>query len=258
MKLSVILPTIRLERLNSWFERFTKSYTGEYEIIFISPYDYLPGEWSKKDAFWVRDWGSPVRCQQLGLLRCTGSLIHRAVDDSLYLPGELDKCVDIISQVGTEEQRDVVMNLRFTEGSGQTHRDMFAEEFYTFGYHWGAQTPYTPFNFQIINFGIYPREMITSIGGWDCYFETPAYAELDLSLRLQFLDNVVIMSPNTVLKCDWIPGDTGDHAPIHYGCQDDIGRFKDRYSTREYEDMLPIDINNWKNSPERWERRFGK
>jgi hypothetical protein len=59
-------------------------------------------------------------------------------------------------------------------------------------------------------------------------------------------------------QCGHMPGTSGDHAPMHYAQLDhDEPLFRSIYSDPNCVNRIKIDINNWKNSPERWVRRFG-
>lgn len=254
MKLSVILPTIRLNKIETFYNSFIKSYTGEFELIVVSPFDYKPGVWSEKPCIWIKDFGSPLRAQQLGLTHTTGEYIHRSVDDSYYLPGSMDKCMNQL----IDQDYKTLVNVKFIEGENVTHRDMANPNFYNMEYHIQTLAAYTPFNYQVINFSIVSNKFIQELGGWDCQFETIAIGELDLSLRLQFMEAKVLLSDNIVVKCDWLPGVSGDHAPMHYGFFHDMEKYKRIYGSLEYEKKLIVDINNWKNSSEKWERRWGQ
>lgn len=251
MKLSVILPTIRPELLIRWYNSFIQSYTGEFELIIISPNFVSDFIGIHPNLKYIQDWGSPLRCQQLGLTKAEGDYIHRAVDDSIYIREYMSKEMQKI-----KDYKDVI-NLKFIEGESQTHRDMSNPDFYNMEYHIQTLAAYTPFDYKVINFSIISRQFLNELGGWDAsIFETIGIGELDLSLRMQFMGANVILSDNVVIKCDWQPGETGDHASMHQAFPFDMDKYRKIYSTLEYEDRLIIPIDNWKKAPEKWERRF--
>lgn len=257
-KLSVILPTIRKERLSKLYESFEKSYSGEWELIIVSPYD-LPEELKEKsNILYIQDWGNPVRCQQLGLLASTGDLIHRAVDDSLYLPGAMDKAFEKISNDMT------IVGMKYTESNASVDRthaafqNMNNPEFYNLTHHHQTLKPYVPAHFKMLNFGIYPTRTIIAVGGWDCQFESVAIAELDLAIRLQMFGAEIVLTDDIVLECDWMPGHEGDHGPMHDAFAPDMEKYSQIYSNPSCEDRVVIDLANWQNAPEKWSRRFGK
>ena len=221
MKLSVILPSIRPERLPRWLASFEKSYSGESEIIVIGPYETIlhPDTFkSPMGPFLARsnfkgmvDYGSPVRCQQMALEEATGNLIHRAVDDSLYLPGEMDRAVAMMT-----DDRRLIVAPKYTESNAsvdRTHKDfqdMNNPAFYYIAYHKLAVNPQFDPDWKLLNFGIIHEDMLMEVGGWDCQFESVAIAELDLAVRLQMAGARIELTDNIVLECDWMPGHEGD------------------------------------------------
>lgn len=204
----------------------------------------------------IKDYGTPIRCQQLGLIEARGEYIHRAVDDATYLPGAMDRAMALAKE-------DTVVNLKFIEWnssinqSHQAFQNMNDPNFYNLRYHNQTHAHYIPHNFKLINFGIYPTKLLNDIGGWDCQFETIAVGELDLGIRLQFWGAKTILSDEVVLKCEWMPGESGDHKPIHDGFFVDMEIYKKIYNQPSCEDRIKIPLDNWKKSPEKWARRFG-
>lgn len=259
-KLSVILPTIRKERLAKLYESFEKSFSGEWELIIVSPYD-LPEEMKEKtNILYIQDWGNPVRCQQLGLLASTGGYIHRAVDDSLYLPGTMDRAFQKLEG----KIREVVIGIKYTESNATVDRshpafqNMNNPDFYNLTHHHQTLKPYVPAHFKMINFGIFDAQFLREVGGWDCQFESVAIAELDLAIRLQMNWGEVVLSDDIVLECDWMPGHEGDHGPMHDAFAPDMEKYSQIYSSPTCEDRIVIDLYNCDQSPKKWARRFGQ
>ena len=255
MKLSIILPTIRIEKLEGLYSSINNSFSDKWEIIIVSPYE-LPKSFTdgKYNIKYFQDWGTPLRCQQIGLIHARGDYIHRAVDDSLYLPNMLNKAFEKLKQ---DDYKSCV-NIKFYEGENVTHRNMADPEFYYLKYHLQTIKLYTPFDYQIMNFYMTSRKLLWELGGWDCQFETIAFGELDLSLRLQFYGAKLVLTDNITLKCEWMPGEEGDHKPMHDAWADDNKIYSEIYNKPECELRSIIDVKNYQNSPERWERRFGK
>lgn len=250
MKLSIILPTIRVEKIEKLYESISNSFSGDFELIIISPYEIPKAILDKPNVKYIQSWASPVVCQQIGLVHSTGEFIHRAVDDSLYIKGELDSAFIKASE-------NTPVNIKFFEGEMVTHRNMADSEMYFIRYHLQAIKLYTPFDTQIMNFYIYPKKLLTDLGGWDCQFETIAFAELDLSLRMHLKEVKPVLTDNICIKCEWMPGIEGDHAPLHFAFDDDSKIYERIYNTPDCE-LRVVDLDNYKNEPERWERRFGK
>ena len=78
--------------------------------------------------------------------------------------------------------------------------------------------------------------------------------------RLQRTGGKIYFAPEHCCIATWYRETTGDHAPIHYAMtKRDIPVFVKMYSDRRYyENRIKIDYDNWKKSPEVWERRFSK
>jgi len=258
--LSVILPTIHVDKVYPLIASFLGSYTGEWEFVIVSPYK-IPSKcvssWGNEHIKIIQDWGTPVRCQQRALLACSGEYVTRMVDDGLYHGGTLDLAIK-------KAAPDSVVNMKFTESNDSidlTHKDcqqltMAKDEFYHLQYHNQTLMPYVPANFQVINFAIYPRELLVKMGGWDCQFESIALAELDLSIRLQFAGANIVLTDGLILSCGWTPGLEGDHAPLHHAFYADMEIYKRIYSDISYENRILVPLNNWENSPSKWGRRF--
>lgn len=260
--LSIIIPTIRLERLPTFIDSLLKSYSGECELIFVSPFqkpDFLRDDKlssNVKLTSWIVDKGNPVRCQQIGLCHAHGEYVHRAVDDSIYEPQALDNIMGICDQ-------NTVVAMKFTESNSDvdknhpSYQDMNNPKFYKLEHHKQALRLYVPPETDLINFAIYPTEFLKQIGGWDSVlFETIALAETDLSIRINFSGIKVILTDDIILKCDWMPGEMGDHAPMHKAFDYDLIKYNDLYNTIGCWKHLKIPLYNWKKSPDVWERRF--
>lgn len=253
MKLSVILPTIRLEKIPKFIESLEKSYTGEYELICISPYDRPEGiGLLTKNLQWVIDKGNPVRCQQRGLCYAKGEYVTRAVDDSIYESGSMDSAIKMAKS-------NTIVNIRFIEGNDmQDDRKsvMYYDKFYKLGFHNQTLAAYTPQDADLVNFAIYPTKYLKDMGGWDCEFETIALAETDLSIRINFSGIKIVLTDNIILKCEWMPGDQGDHKPIHEAFSVDMEKYKVKYSSIKCWENMRIKLDNWQDSSDLWKRRF--
>lgn len=257
--MSVIVPSIRTANLKNLYRSFQQSFHQEFEFIIISPYE-LPDFFKGKDNVkYFQDWGTPIRCQQIGLVNAQGGYIHRAVDDSSYVPDGMDKAfIQLLGKPRT------VISMKYTETNASVdrgHKDfqnMLDPKFYELNYHHQTLKRYVPFHYTLINFGIYPADIIKAVGGWDCQFESQALGELDLAIRLQFAGYRIELSDDIAINCGWTPGIEGDHAPMHYAFDVDNATYAKIYNEPTCEDRVVIDINNWQNSPAKWERRFGK
>jgi len=67
-KLSVILPGIRKANWEEFYKSVNRSFSDSFEIVIVSPYD-LPENLKNYDNIKIiKDFGSPSRCQQIGLM----------------------------------------------------------------------------------------------------------------------------------------------------------------------------------------------
>jgi hypothetical protein len=256
MKLSVIVPTIRLERLGRWFTSFQQSYMGDWEMIFVSPYE-CPRTMMRSGLTWLRDWGNPVRCQQIALSHATGDFIHRGVDDSIYLPGTLNRAVEKLT-----DDYKMIVSCKYTETNASVDKkhkdfqDMNDPKHYTIGYHNQASIFFVPDDYKLLNFGIVSRRLMLEVGGWDCYFESVAIAELDLAVRLQRGGGKIVLSDEIVLECDWMPGHQGDHGPMHDAFAPDMEKYKAIYNNPACEKRISVPLDNSRQASPIWRRRF--
>lgn len=258
-KLSVILPTIHSDKIITVYESIKKSFSDDFEFIIVSPYPLPDNMKDKSNVLYINDWGSPMRCQQIGLIHASGDYITRAVDDGVYLKDELSNALLKLMVDSPDNSAIILKHTETNKDVDTTHKDfqnMANPDFFNLTYHHQTLKPYVPAHFKIMNFGIVSRETLISIGGWNTIYETPALGELDLSIRLQMSGINFILSDNIVVSCGWTPGTEGTHAPMHYGFEEDMKTYTKVYSNPECENFV-IDLDNWKKSPEKWQRRFG-
>ena len=252
LKLSILCPSIRIEKIPKLYDSICNSFHDSFELIIVGPYQpiHLP-----VNVKFIQDWGSPVRAQQIALCHTEGEYISLAVDDGLFIKDALEKVF--------EQGVDDPISLKYIEGNDTidfNHRSsiwMDNPSYYRLDYHLQAFKPYTPSDTVLFNFGIVSREIVFNMGGWDCQFESIALSQLDFAIRLNFAGYKVKLSHDVCLKCDWEPGDQGLHKPVHDAFMSDSNLYTKIYSDASCWDRINIDINNWKNSPERWVRRFG-
>ena len=89
-ELSVILPGIRKHNWLSFYKSIEHSFHKNFELIIISPYE-LPVELKKYNNIkHIFDHGSPARCQQIGLVNCSGRFITWGADDGIFLENKLE------------------------------------------------------------------------------------------------------------------------------------------------------------------------
>lgn len=233
------------------------SFFKEWEIIFISPYP-LPIELKdKKNVRIIEDWGSPIRCQQRGLIAAKGDWITWAADDGVFLPNALDIAYKKLEEVKFDPYK-VVMG-KYYEGNNDGDMPMQNDEYYILNNHDATRIKWIGSSFYMLNVGLVSREVLLEVGGWDAEsFQVCPMAYNDLAVRLQRNNVEFIIQNEMMFKCSHMPGLEGDHAPIHNAQIDyDQPLFRRIYSEQKSQQRIKIDLFNWKKAPSKWEMRFG-
>lgn len=251
MKLSVIVPSIRIERLPILVQSINKSFSGEWELIVISPFwrSMVPLQCK---CTWLLSHRSPNCCQQIGILKSIGEYICVAADDGIFLPNALDEAFHLLDK---DNYKSIVVG-RYLEGDNPI--GMKSEDYYRFKYHKPYRLAGINPEWLIFNCGFISRKFLLELGGWDAEsFEVPTIAHADLGIRAQKAGAKMILMKDPIFKCSHQPGKSGDHAPIHIAqTKRDIPKFQEMYS--QPNDRIGISLDNWKNTPEVWSERFGK
>ena len=262
-KLSVILPGIRKNNWLQFYESVQRSFDGEFEVIIISPYE-LPEELTKfKNIKHILDFGSPARCQQIGLTHCVGEFVTWGADDGYFLPNKLTEAVKFWEE-NTTSPIDIV-TCKYFEGeenqqgvlhsTGQT--ELSKDFYYKINHARGLRSVFIPDDYWILNVGIIKTDYAKDIGGWDSVFEVTAVSHADFAVRTQKNGSTYFMFPEPIFACTHMPGTSGDHAPVHYGhTEHDEPLFRRIYHSPEGKNRVKIDINNWRESPDTWNRRY--
>lgn len=251
-KVSVIIPAIRTDNWRYAYETLKKSMESvSFELIFVSPYE-LPDDLRGIDNIkWKQDWGTPVRCSNIALTMCEGELTTWQSDDGSWRLGSMEEVVNMFDALSTKNLKNVIQ-MQYKEGSGTQH--------------WELDKAYPLVNnargkgWHIFNFCLMYTDYIKQLGGWDCQFETCAFAHADMAVRAQQDEcHVVrfIKGNEYVAVVDNGHGQS-DHKPIEDGHNlNDYPLYCKIHNDPENRKRINLNINNWQNSPERWARRFG-
>jgi hypothetical protein len=272
MKLSIYIPAIRVENWVAVCNNIRGATTlpsSEYEIIFISPYD-LPDELQNvPNVRLVKDWGAPTRCCQLGLLAAKGEYVFPGADDALFDEGTF--WLDIALEIIPKHKKGIVL-LKHLEGTSQELLKLMNERrkgknipswdtdvFYRLDTHhaYHENYPLIPGHYLVLMLWMARRDYLIEMGGWDCEFEHHGIGTIDLSIRLQNDGAEVVMGPKA-LELGHLQSDHAEVMVPAYKHDGDL--IKEIYGNprgpRFNINKTKIDINNWKNVPEVWERRF--
>jgi hypothetical protein len=249
-ELSVLVPGIRVAKWAKLVESIGNATKRSFEVIFVGPFE---PETHMPNTVFVKDYGNPTRCQQIALEKAVGKWVTWGADDGVFLPGSLDKAIDILES--TQGIKNVIQG-RYTE-SNSPDPSMYNDEYYHINYHDGARSDYIPNDYVFINVGVLSREYCISLGGWDSEFEVPTTAHMDLSIRMQRDGANIIKLPDIMFSCSHFPTTSGDHAPIHYAhIEHDLPLYYSLHRQPISIKRIKIAIDNWKKVPEVWERRF--
>lgn len=262
-KLSVILPGIRTKNWEKFYQSITKSFSDTFELIIISPYSLPQSLEDKENVSIYYDFGSPSRCQQIGLIKSQGEFVTWGADDGWFHEGSLDKAIEMWEQKHTS-YKDVV-TCKYFEGShnqqgvahstGQT--ELSTDQYYKINNAGALKSKYIPNDYWILNVGVIKTAYAKELGGWDTLFEATAVSHTDFAVRTQRNGSKYFMMKDPIFSCDHMPGTSGDHAPIHWAhLQNDEPKFREIYNNPNCIQRIKIDLDNWKKAEKIWKRRF--
>jgi hypothetical protein len=276
-QLTILCPGIRTKNWEKLYRSVEKSFSGSWEIIFIGPVD-IPIEFKTKlieegktNARFIHDMGSPIRCQQIGLVEAKGEWINWAADDGEFLPGALDVGFKKLEEYENSQEGEsmgvwdpkVVIMQKYFEGETAKNDSAYSMDkdfYYVLSNHDATRLPGVPKNYFMLNVGLVSRAVLLEIGGWDAEtFQVCPMAYNDCAIRLQNHGCKFIVQDEIAFACSHMPGITGDHGPIHCAqVYKDQPMFSRIYRDPAAAQRIHIDLNNWQKAPERWEMRFGK
>ena len=254
IKVSIIVPSINPDKWLPMYYGMTNSCRNhKFEFIFVGPYynNQLNGIGNIK---FIRDFGSPSRCFQIGSLLAEGEYLGWAADDYLIEENAFDLTFEYIEK---ENIKDDGINLLHSEGpnfTGNQHLDMNYWNAHT---HADLRFPGVRSDWTTHCAFMYKTETWHRFGGLDCGFEHVNMNTHDLGFAIQANGGRIIHSPCRVYRADWAPWDNNNKLPIQCAWEEnDKPRFMDLYSDKDYAFHRKISIDNWKNCPTHWPRRF--
>lgn len=256
-QISVLMPSIRVDKLEVVYKSLSESFHGSWELVVVGPYPLPDSLKDKNNIVFVQDWGSPIRCRQISLLKSSGEYICYAADDVVFCQNSLDLAFE---KIQGKDYKEVVVG-KYLEGDNPCKS--MSEDTYWFLRHHSVLNPVVDRlphrNYMLLNTGLLSSKLLKEIGGWDCCnFEVCAMACVDLSIRLQNYGAHFVIQNEPIFTSSHLPGLIGDHAPIHNAqCDHDMPTFFNIYNNCDPSQRIKLDINNWSSSPKRWNRRFG-
>jgi hypothetical protein len=257
MKLSIFLAGIRTQNWKALYDSIPNATSlpeSEYEVIFVGPYG-LPTELQDKpNVKFIEDWGSPTRCCQIGLLEAKGEYVTWIVDDAKFCPG---LAIDKAFAVMPNHDKGIV-TFKYFEGpvTEKIKRVMGGEDYwYVRGHPLLKKCSSIPQHYKLTLLLLTRGDYFRAIGGFDCCkFEQVGFGCNDLAIRFQN-DGAEVILGERLLDMDFERG--GLHAAIEQAVnENDSPVFFSMYHDPKNVGRARIDVNNWKQSPDVWRRRF--
>jgi hypothetical protein len=244
--LSIVIPSIRFECWPELLENIAKCCTRHtYEVIFVGPQSHpcINGTSVNQNIKFVRDLGSPNRCQQIGLTLAEGKYVTWLVDDYERGPTQIDEFVDNL--VDTEWNTIVIGN--YDEAGVLAVQDFSIKKCYGGGH-------YVDPEWQIFNVAFMHREFLEHLGGFDCSFDVTCLGHTDLAARAQACGGEIVSPGLHLGAVRHVPDTNGDHGPVHFA---QLGHDQPLFNNKTSRPIEPlISMDNWKNSSSVWHRRF--
>lgn len=256
MKLSVVVPGIRKNLWKSLYDSIAKSFSGEFELIIIGPYE---PDFKEDNLVWIKDFGAPARCAQRGLLAAKGELISFAWDDGTYIDNSLNECFALLPN---DDYHNIIIGKFYEVVHDVSAQKSVAEyqakdDLYYIKTHTQAFSNLFNPDFKIFSTGIATKKMLMEVGGFNCNYELFGIALLDISVRLQLHGCNMILKPEPIFTCQWSFGEDGHNIVQEAYEKADQALYQKTYRS-DIKPTIVVDPNNWEKSPMFWERRFAK
>lgn len=241
--ISIVIPSIRVNDLPEIYN--SVNINCPWEFIIVSPYDLPDFFKDKTNIKYVKDFGSPTRASCIGHSVATGDLIFESADDGIVISETLQKSIDIMDE-NKDNEKFVVVN-KYLEGSDIIQPDDYYKICNAY-----VNSPYINLEWLIFNTVIIRKSYYDYLGGLDCIFKISCLAHADLAIRSQMDGCIVHFSRDPILKCRH---GQNDHEIIsHFHLNESQPLLRYIYSQPDCVNRIRIDLDNWKNSPEVWER----
>lgn len=258
--LSIVIPGIRVENWERIVSEITKSCGSvTHEIIFCSPKELPENLKLIPNIRHILDFGSPSRCLQRACTSGMGEYVCIMSDDARVYEGSLEAAYNQIT--GSTTKDTDILAIRYTEGVNfVANPNDFSPDYWQAYYHRDLRLPGIDPSWKICLMFMMQMQRFKFLGGIDCRFEHFNMNLHDLAFRNQRDGGNILISNIIITAQDWEPSRGVHNSPIiqaYY--HNDAPLFHSIYSTAVGSSTRPIsiDINNWKDQPERWPRRYG-
>jgi len=253
-KLSIFLPSIRTFYLEKLYESAINSCKKhDFELVIAGPFELPESLKGNNNIKFIKTYASPTKSAQLAAIACEGELIYHTSDDVLFIENAIDEAIELYDRKCSD---DDIVSMRYIESLNHEAKNEFPLHYWTVANSCPIHSLNQNWNINA-NF-LMKKDLFVKYGGFDCCFEYLTQAGADLLIRLQKNGSIVYHSEKNITTADWSGGSKGEeHKPIQIAQeQKDTPLFWNIWLF-DYDTRNIIDINNHKNYPDKWERRFG-
>ena len=254
--ISFVIPSIRPEKLQGVYDSLLASWHGNFEVVVVSPKEQVPLKLNPRGSIqWIVDFGCPSRAMQIGWINSKAGWIFNATDDCEFFSDAINKAWKTLHK--HEFDYKTIITTPFTE-SDRWSKWMLTPFYYHAWWHANLRSFNIPFHYKLVMNGLISKQLMQETGGWNCMFESTAWAFNEFSIRAQALGARIIIQNERSNHCVWSPGATGDHGPVSDACtlHDELlfyGIYHAKNSERSRN--KPISVDNWRYVAAKWPRR---
>lgn len=257
-QISLIIPSIRPSMWQQVYDSFLTTWSGTFEIIFVGPFgpetNLDMNTIARGEIRVIEDYGCPSRALQIGWINAKAPILSFATDDCIFDQGTMDKAWRTLDYHWFDYKTVIVC--KYTE-SDNWSKWMMTPWYYHAWYHADFHHFNIPFHFKLFMNGLISKEIMIEVGGFDTKYESMAYTYNSLSMRLQFHGCKFIIEKNRLDHCSWQDGNSSDHGPVAKVCiEHDMPLFRGEFWAKKFTPKIVIPVDNWKQSPKYWPRRF--
>ena len=113
-EVSIILPSIRTERLEKLYDSILASTKRTFELVVVGPYPLPEKLRDLHNVKYTKDFGSPVRASNIAASLCEGKIYTWFADDCILFENSLVDCVDQFYGMG--DCKNNVLVAKYYEG----------------------------------------------------------------------------------------------------------------------------------------------
>lgn len=248
--LSICVPGIRPQFWGQLYDSVLQAARNyKVQLVFVGPYEPDKKILQNPDVKFVKDFGSPTRCVQIGSIFCEADLFTWASDDGIFANKSIRNAIDKFNTVDKNKDEMVMRYYEAKDRKGKLPPD----DYWRAKHHKDNRDLCIPDGTMLAPLGMLRLSYFRELGGFDCRFEHINLSTHDLAFRVQQNGGKIHLSPSVVLECDWTP-DATDYKPVRDSyLLNDLPILQQLYQTPT--NRIKIDFNNWLNSPNKW-RRF--